>query len=62
MANNARLKIQPWAYNTLECYGCDGCDTYPKNPVTFTDNKLYQAGKELKVRNCHVPHVSVGCS
>jgi len=49
MANNARLKIQPWAYNTLECYGCDGCDTYPKNPVTFTDNKLYQAGKELKV-------------
>lgn len=19
-----RLKIQPWAYNTLECYGCNG--------------------------------------
>ena len=28
-ATNARLKLQPWAYNTLECYGCKGCDTYP---------------------------------
>ena len=48
-AKNARLKLQPWAYNTLECYGCDGCDTYPEKPVTFTQNKLYQGGKELDV-------------
>ena len=25
-----RLKVQPWAYITLECYGCSGCDTYVK--------------------------------
>ena len=39
-ASNERLKLQPWAYNTLECYGCSGCDTYPTEPVTFTENKL----------------------
>lgn len=48
-AQNARLKVQPWAYNTLECYGCDGCDTYPKKPITFTENKLYQNGEALNV-------------
>jgi hypothetical protein len=36
----ARLLKQPWAYNTLECYGCDGCDTFPKTPVTFSELKL----------------------
>lgn len=36
----ARLKTQPWAYNTLECYGCDGCGTYPKTPVTFSNLTL----------------------
>lgn len=35
-----RLKIQPWAYNTLECYGCEGCGTFPKTPVSFSDLKL----------------------
>jgi len=48
-ASNSRLKLQPWAYNTVECYGCDGCDTYPVDSVRFTENKLYQAGKELQV-------------
>jgi len=48
-ATNARLKLQPWAYNTLECYGCTGCETYPQKPITFTQNKLYQAGKLLEV-------------
>lgn len=48
-ASNPRLKLQPWAYNTLECYGCNGCSTYPKQPITFTENKLYQAGKEVQV-------------
>jgi len=48
-ATNSRLKLQPWAYNTLECYGCDGCSTYPKTPITFTDNKLYQGGKQVDV-------------
>jgi hypothetical protein len=24
-----RLKNQPWAYVTLECYGCSSCSTYP---------------------------------
>jgi len=48
-AQNERLSVQPWAYNTLECYGCDGCDTYPTKAITFTDNKLYQNGKLLNV-------------
>ena len=48
-ATNARLKLQPWAYNTLECYGCSGCSTYPTTPITFTDNKLYQGGKLITV-------------
>lgn len=48
-ATNSRLKLQPWAYNTLECYGCQGCSTYPVKPITFTDNKLYQGGKEVPV-------------
>jgi len=48
-ATNNRLKLQPWAYNTLECYGCQGCSTYPTQPITFTDNKLYQAGKQVTV-------------
>lgn len=47
-AKNERLKVQPWAYNTVECYGCDGCSTYPTKPLTFTKNKLYQSGKEIE--------------
>lgn len=46
-ATNARLAKQPWAYNTLECYGCQGCATYPKNPVTFTDLKLFKGGADV---------------
>jgi len=37
----ARLKDQFWAYNTLECYGCVDCSTYPsKNPSVFTNLAL----------------------
>lgn len=36
-----RLALQPWAYNTLECYGCTDCTTYPPTlPSIFTDLKL----------------------
>ena len=51
-ATNAdRLKLQPWAYSAVtECYGCDGCDTFPTKPITFTDNKLYQGGKLVTVK------------
>ena len=48
-ATNDRLSLQPWAYNTVECYGCTGCDTYPSTPLTFTENRLYQNGKEVVV-------------
>ena len=44
-ADNERLRVQPWAYNTLECYGCSGCATYPQNPIMFKENKLYQQGQ-----------------
>jgi len=40
------LASQPWAYNTLECYGCTGCDTYPADsPATFTNIQLWSKGK-----------------
>ena len=41
--NAARLKSQPWAYNTLECYGCNGCGTYPKQPSRFTELALVES-------------------
>ena len=47
---NDRLKTQPWAYNTVECYGCDGCDTYPSNYVAFTENKIYKDNKLLNLK------------
>jgi len=32
-----RLTSQPWAYNTLECYGCTGgCGYEPTEPVNFS--------------------------
>lgn len=31
----ARLDAQPWAYVTMECYGCTGCDTLPPGNGTF---------------------------
>jgi len=49
--NAKRLKVQPWAYSAVtECYGCHGCDTFPTKPITFTDNKLYQAGELVPVK------------
>ena len=46
-ATNKRLAKQPWAYNTLECYGCRGCSTYPTTPVSFTDLKLFKKGTDV---------------
>lgn len=49
-ASAKRLTLQPWAYSAVaECYGCNGCDTYPTLPITFTENRLYQAGREVDV-------------
>lgn len=40
-----RLGSQPWVYNTLECYGCQDCTTYPTQPISFYDIKLYAGSK-----------------
>ena len=49
-ATAARLALQPWAYSAVaECYGCNGCDTYPVNPIKFTDNRLYQGSAEVRI-------------
>jgi hypothetical protein len=37
-----RLTSQPWAYNTLECYGCENCATYPTIPSVFSKLQLTQ--------------------
>ena len=47
-ASNARLSTQPWAYNTLECYGCSGCGTFPTKPSVFSGLKLFAGGSEVK--------------
>jgi hypothetical protein len=50
VASNARLQLQPWAYSAVaECYGCDGCETYPKEPIVFSNNSLFQGGKAVVV-------------
>ena len=40
--SRTRLTSQPWAYNTLECYGCRNCATYPTIPSVFTKLQLTQ--------------------
>jgi hypothetical protein len=40
--SRTRLTSQPWAYNTLECYGCENCATYPTLPTVFTKLQLTQ--------------------
>lgn len=64
-ADHPRLKTQPWAYNTLECYGCQGCSTYPQKPCKFTKLQLFKTGmkpvtptwknnpKPAQDRKCH---------
>ena len=46
-ASNDRLKVQPWAYNTLECYGCSSCSTYPQQPVEFSNLQLFKGAKDV---------------
>jgi hypothetical protein len=35
-ADKARLKVQPWAFTTVECYGCSDCTFLPTNELYFT--------------------------
>ena len=49
-ATNARLTNQPWAYSAVaECYGCDGCKTFPTKPIVFSENKLYENGNLFSI-------------
>jgi len=53
-----RLLRQPWAYNTLECYGCSGgCSYYPTVPIKFTDLALFDESR-AKVTPTWVAHKS----
>lgn len=45
-SKNSRLTTQPWAYTTIECYGCNGCQTYPTQPVEFTKMVLINANHQ----------------
>lgn len=47
-AANPRLAKQPWAYTTLECYGCNGCSTYPEKPCEFTKMILEGQGQSVQ--------------
>jgi len=48
-ATHPRLATQPWAYTTLECYGCQDCSTYPTQPSKFTKMSITQGGKPVAV-------------
>jgi len=42
-AQKANLKVNPWAYCTLEVYDASGaCGEYPDNPQTYSRLSLYQ--------------------
>ena len=47
-SNAARLLHQPWAYVTLECYGCNGCSTFPQKPSVFSHMRLLQGREAVK--------------
>lgn len=43
--NAERLTVQPWAYTTIECYGCGGgCDYLPSEALAFTSMALTVGG------------------
>jgi len=50
---HARLSTQPWAFTTIECYGCsssfggDGCDYLPTSPIHFTKMLLTAHGRTV---------------
>jgi hypothetical protein len=46
-ATETPLASQPWAYTTLECYGCTACNTYPLKPISFTGMSLTSQGKPV---------------
>jgi len=41
VSNEEGLDLQPWAYNTLECYGCFNCLNEPTGSVNFTNIRLF---------------------
>jgi hypothetical protein len=45
----SRLDTQPWAYVTMECYGCTGCNTLPpgNSSSDFQGMALSAGGKPL---------------
>lgn len=40
-----RLKLQPWAYTTVECYGCNDCSYLPTNKLHFSGMSLWANNK-----------------
>jgi len=48
--DHSRLATQPWAYNTIECYGCNGCKTYPLQAEIFSELVLTQKGTTIPAK------------
>jgi len=46
-ADHAALASQPFAYTTIECYGCSGCSTEPVQPISFTKMSLTSQGNPI---------------
>lgn len=44
-----RLKTQPWAYNTLECYGCSSCAHMPNGGSSNFTNLVLTSGKAKSI-------------
>ncbi len=43
----SRLGVQPWAYTTLECYGCNSCQSFPTNACEFTQMQIFKKGQPV---------------
>jgi len=47
-ADKSNLKVNPWAYCTLEVYGDSGdCGEYPDNPQVYSGLKIYDGGAKV---------------
>lgn len=58
----SRLANQPWAYTTLECYGCQDCSTEPTKPCFFTDMILTSQGKYVQPKPPKAIQLRVLCA
>jgi len=46
--SKTRLALQPYAYTTVECYGCTSCASLPTNTLSFSGMSLTRLGAPIE--------------